>query len=167
MHHGITPTAGLICSQQATNLVPAYAMGCFKLSAGRAMSLTPRMPGELRIAHGRVWATFANAANDSRVLAGDHFLDAGDLLRLQPGQQLVLEMVENNFHESVYFSWEPDSVLSLAATPRRAQLAHAEVRQPLLDLGAALHQAIRAFGRLVQGLAAHAVGPLTLRRRMP
>ena len=167
MHHSITPTDGLICSQQATNLVPAHAVGCFKLSAGSAMSLTPRMPGEVRITHGRVWATFSNAANDSRVLAGDHFLAAGDLLRLQPGQQLVLEMVKNNFHESVYCSWEPDSVLSLAATPQRAQLAHVDVRQPLLDLGAALHQASLAFGRLVQALAAHAVGPLILRRRMP
>ena len=39
--------------------------------------------------------------------------------------------------------------------------------QPLLDLGAALHQASWAFGRLVQGLASHAVGRLILRRRMP
>lgn len=39
--------------------------------------------------------------------------------------------------------------------------------RPLLDLGAALDQASLAFSRLVQALAAHAVGPLTLRRRMP
>lgn len=167
MHHSITPTAGLICSQQATNQVPAHAVGCFKLPAGRAMSLTPSVPGELRIAHGRVWVTFANAVNDSTARAGDHFLDAGDLLRLQPGQQLVLEMVEKNSCQSVYFSWEPDAVLGLAASPRRVQLAPAEVRQPMLDLGAALHQAGWALGRLVQGLAAHVVRTLMLRRSTP
>lgn len=167
MHHSITPTAGLICSQQATNQVPAHAVGCFKLSAGRAMSLTPRVPGELRMAHGRVWVTFANAAGDASVRAGDHFVNAGEALRLQPGQQLVLEAYEKNVNESVYFNWEPDAVLSLAASPRRPQLAHAEVRQPLLDLAAALHQAGWAFGRLVQGLAAHAFCTLTLRRSTP
>lgn len=167
MHRTMPLSASLICSQQASKHVPALAVGCFKLSAGRAMSLTPKVPGELRMAHGRVWVTFANAANDSTVRAGDHFLDAGDLLRLQAGQQLVLEMVDNNPHQSVYFSWEPDAALSLAVSPRRAQLAHAEVRQPLLDLGAALHQAGWAFGRLVQGLVAHAVCTVTLRRSTP
>lgn len=167
MHHSIPPTAGLICSQQATNQVPAHAVGCFKLSAGRAMSLTPKVPGELRIAHGQVWVTFANAANDSTARAGDHFLDAGEVLQLQRGQQLVLEMVDNNPHQSVYFSWEPDAALSLVALPRRAQIAHAEVRQPLLDLAAALHQAGWALGRLVQGLAAHVLCSLTLRRSTP
>ena len=167
MHHSINPKAGLICSQQATNLVPAHAVGCFKLSAGRAMSLTPSVPGELRIAHGRVWVTFANAVNDSTARAGDHFLDAGDLLRLQPGQQLVLEMVGKNASESVYFSWEPDAIKPLAVIPRRTQLAKAEVRQPLRDLHAALHQAGWALGRLVQGLAAHAVCRLTLRGSTP
>ena len=153
MHHSIEPKlftqAGLICTQQATHQVPAQAVGCFKLSAGRAMSLTPTVPGELRMAHGRVWVTFTNAANDSTARAGDHFLAAGDLLRLQAGQQLVLEMVGNNPHESVYFSWETDTVLSVAASPRRRQLAQAEVRQPLLDLGACLRQAAWALIRLV------------------
>ncbi len=171
MHRSIDPKlfpkAGLICSQQATNQVPAHAVGCFKLSAGRAMSLTPQVPGELRMAHGRAWVTFANAANDSTARAGDHFLAAGDLLRLQAGQHLVLEMIENNPQQSVYFSWEPDTVLSLEASPRQLQLGQAEVRQPLLDLGAALHQAGWALGRLVYGLAAHAVCTLTLRRSTP
>ena len=167
MYHSIPPTAGLFCSHQATHKVPAYAVGCFKLSAGRAMSLSPNMPGELRIAHGSVWLTFTNAASDSTARAGDHFLGAGDLLRLQPGQHLVMEGYEKNASESVYFSWEPDAVMSSAALPRRVRHVHADVRQPLLDLGTALHQAAWALGRLVQGLAAHALGALTLRRSMP
>jgi hypothetical protein len=171
MHHNIPDSAGLICSQQADGQVPARAVGCFKLNAGRAMSLTPNVPGELRIAHGRVWVTFGHAADDASVRAGDYFLGAGDLLRLLPGQQLVMEVHDKNTpqhaDQSVYFSWEPDAAMDLAASPRRVQHAHAGVRQPLLDLGAALHQAGGAFGRLVQGLAAHAVCTLTLRRSTP
>jgi hypothetical protein len=87
--------------------------------------------------------------NDSTARAGDHFLAAGDLLRLQAGQQLVLEMIENNAHQSVYFSWETDAVLNVAASPRRRQIAQAEVRQPLLALGACLRQAAWALSRLV------------------
>lgn len=113
------------------------------------MSLTPTVPGELRMAHGRVWVTFTNAANDSTARAGDHFLAAGDLLRLQAVQQLVLEMVGNNPQQSAYFSWYTNAVLSVAASPRRRQLAQAEVRQPLLDLGACLRQAAWALSRLV------------------
>lgn len=113
------------------------------------MRLTPTVPGELCMAYGRVWVTFTNAANDSTARAGDHFLAAGDLLLLQAGQQLVLEMVGNNPHQSVYFSWYTNAVLNVAASPRRRQLAQAEVRQPLLDLGACLRQAAWALSRLV------------------
>ena len=102
--------------------------------------------------------------------AGDHFLGAGDLLRLLPGQQLVMEAYEKDADASAYFSWEPDAAMNFAtpaSLPRRVQHAHAGVRQPLLDLGAALQHAAWAFGRLVQGLAAHLVSTLTLRRGMP
>jgi hypothetical protein len=167
MHHNIPGSAGLVCSQQAAQRVPARAVGCFKINAGNALTLTPNAPGELRIAHGRVWVTFGHAADDALVRAGDYFLGAGDLLRLLPGQQLVIEPCEKDANESVYFSWEPDTATQLAASPRRVQHAHAEVRQPLLDLGTALQNAGKALGRLVQGLAAHLVCTLTLRRGMP
>ena len=160
-------SASLICSQQANRQVPAHAVGCFKLSSGQALSLTPRASGELRIAHGRVWATFANASGDVSARAGDHFVNAGEALRLQPGQQLVLEAYDNAPQGHVYFSWEPDAAMNRVALPRRAQHTHAEVRQPLLDLGKALQHAAWAFGRLVQGLAGQAVCTLTLRRGMP
>ncbi len=153
MHRNIPNSAGLICSQQASNHAPAHTVGCFKLPPGHALSLMPRASGELRITHGRVWATFANAAGDASVRAGDHFVNAGDALRLQPGQQVVLEAYEKNAPQHacqpVYFSWEPDAAMSLAARaslPRRAPHLHAGVRQPLLDLGTALHQAGWAFG---------------------
>ena len=169
MHHNIPHSAGLICSQQANHQVPARAVGCFKLSAGRAMSLTPSVPGELRIAHGRVWLTFGHAADEAAVRAGDYFLDAGDLLRLLPGQQLVMEVhqqsTDKNAFDCVYFSWEPDAALSLAASSRRAQYTRVDVQQPLRDLGGALHQAGGALGRLAQGVAGNLACAL-MRRHM-
>ena len=167
MHHNISRSAGLICSQQANTQVPTRAVGCFKLSAGRAMSLTPNVPGELRIAHGRVWLTFGHAADEVAVRAGDYFLDAGDLLHLAPGQQLVMEAYEHspdkNALNPVYFSWKPDAAPSKVAFPRRAQYTRCDVQQPLRDLGGALHQAAWALGRLAQGVAGNLA--CTLMRR--
>ena len=157
MHYNIPELAGLICSQQANHQVPARAVGCFKLSAGRALSLTPAAPGELRIAHGRVWLTFGHAADNAAVRAGDYFFDAGDLVHLYPGQQLVMEVhhqnSDGNASDAVYFSWEPDTAPSLAASLRRAHCTQIDVQLPLRDLGSALHQAGRVLGRLAQGLA--------------
>lgn len=125
----------------------------------------------MRIAHGRVWVTFGNSADDAGVRAGDHFLNAGEVLRLACGQQVVMEAFDTQSGSSVntpvYFSWEPDAALSLAArasSSRRVQHAHAEVRQPLLDLGTALHQAGWALGRLVHGLGRSLACTLMLRR---
>ena len=167
MHHNIPLFASLICSQQASNHAPAHAVGCFKLPPGHALSLMPRASGELRIAHGRVWATFANAAGDASVRAGDHFVNAGDALRLQPGQQVVLEAYDNAPQGHVYFSWEPDATLSRVASPRRVPHARTDVRPSLHDLGAGLHQAGGAFGRLVQGLAGNLAYTLMFRRSTP
>ena len=74
MHYSTSHFASLICSQKAMDQVPARAVGCFKLHARRAMSLVPNTSGELRIAHGQVWVTYANAALDVSARAGDHFL---------------------------------------------------------------------------------------------
>ena len=120
------------------------------------MGLAPRAPGELRIAHGQAWVTFGNAANDITALAGDHFLGPGDMLRLLPGQQLVMESHGKNDNASLYFSWESDAAVSHAASSRSAQWSRVQVRQPLRDLGLALHLAGNALSRLVQGLAAGA-----------
>jgi Protein of unknown function (DUF2917) len=157
-HHAIPSSASLICSQQATLQVPAQAVSCFKLSAGRALSLTPRAPGELRIAHGQVWVTFGNAAQDITARAGDHFLTAGEWLRLAPGQQLVMEAHEKESPEPVYFSWEPDAAVSRPVSSRSVLPARIDVRQPLRDLGLALHLAGNALGRLAQCLAAGLAG---------
>lgn len=129
------------------------------------MTLAPRAAGELRIAHGRVWVTFGIGANDVTAQAGDHFLDAGDLLRLLPGQNVVMQGYEKTANASVYFSWEPDAAVGPAASSRPVQSARIDVRQPLNDLGLALHLAGNALGRLVQGLAAGLAGALVPHRR--
>ncbi len=162
-HHTLAESSSLICSQQATSRTAAQSVGCFKMNAGCAISLAPRASGELRIAHGQVWVTFGNAANDVTALAGDHFLGPGDKLRLMPGQHVVMQGHENTVNASVYFSWEPDAAVSRATLSRSPQLGRLPVRQPLRDLGLALHLAGHALGRLVQGLAAGLVGVVVSR----
>lgn len=157
MHHNIPHSTSLICLQQPVDNVLTRAVGCFKLSAGRAMSLTPTVPGELRIAHGRVWLTFGNAADEAAVRAGDYFLDAGDLVHIYPGQQLVMEVYEQNTYKNaldpVYFSWKPEAASRKMLFPGRAQYVRCDVQQPLRDLGGALLLAGSALGRLAQGVA--------------
>ena len=154
----------LICSCQAMQRTPAQSVGCFKLPPRQVLTLTIRAAGELRLAHGQAWVTFANAADDATVRAGDHFLQAGEVLKLARGQQVVMESLQTQpdsaVNASVYFSWVPDSAVSRAVLPRAVQSAHIDVRQPLRDLGHALHLAGNALGRLVQGLAAGLAGAL-------
>ncbi len=170
MPHSIPNSAGLICTSQASERTPARAVGCFNLPARRALTLRIKAPGELRITHGRVWVTYVDAANDASVRAGDHFLQAGEVLHLAGSQQVVMEALDapssTPENSSVYFSWEPQAALNLVASHRRVQHAH-EVRQPLSDLGTALHQALWAAGRLAQGLAASLACTLMPGRHTP
>lgn len=121
--------------------------GCWKLGVGRALTLQVRHAGVLRIAHGRVWATFDHAEQDSSVRAGDHFLSRGESLSLQPGESLVMESFGIGHASSAYFSWEP----ARAASP--VPVSRAAVAQPLVDLRLASGLAARAMGRLGRALA--------------
>jgi hypothetical protein len=120
--------------------------GTWKLAARQAMTLQPCEAGILRVAHGRLWATYdgphAGAPND----LGDRFLEAGSHLRLQPGQRLVIEAWSGE--APACFTWEPvlDSVAETVADWTR-------VLQPLADLRRALAMAAAAAARLVAGVA--------------
>ena len=95
---------------QATDVRSSHVVGlagCWKLGAGRALSLQARYAGVLRIAHGRVWVTFDHADQRRSTRAGDHFLSRGDSLYLQPGERLVMESFGIDHVPSAYFSWEP------------------------------------------------------------
>jgi hypothetical protein len=137
--------------------------GCWKLGSGRALTLRPTEAGVLRIAHGQVWLTFDNAHQDDGVRGGDHFMGAGEELRLLPGQVLVMESWHAANVSPAYFSWDPlPAAAGVAlARPSRHALAQravslpwrAGVAQPLRDLRGALGLAGVASGRLVFGLA--------------
>ena len=140
--------------QQATDATTGRLeslAGCWKLGAGRALTVHAGQAGVLRIAHGRVWVTFSNAGNDLRVRAGDHFLSRGESLPLSAGEAVVMESYGVGHAASAYFSWEP--ALAARAVPAlRAAGWRAGVVQPLLDLRLALGLAAGAVGRLARGL---------------
>ncbi len=133
--------------------------GCWKLGDGRALTLRPTQPGVLRIAHGRVWITFDNAQQDDGVRAGDHFLGAGEVLKLLPGQVLVMESWNAAENSAAYFSWDPlpaTEGVAIATASRRVLAGSAPwragVAQPLRDLRLALGLVAAASGRLAFGL---------------
>jgi hypothetical protein len=146
--------------------------GCWKLGTGRAVTLRPSKAGVLRIAHGQVWLTFNNAHEDDGVRGGDHFLGAGEELKLLPGQTLVLESWHAASASPAYFSWDPlPAAAGVAlANPSRHALAQravslpwrAGVAQPFRDLRGALGLAAAATGRLAFGMAGLAGGALLM-----
>lgn len=141
--------------------------GCWKLGDGQALSLRPVRPGVLRIAHGRVWLTFDHARHDDGVRGGDHFLDAGDTLKVLPGQALVMESCRTAQHSAVYFSWDPlpaSEGVTVSTRPTGSFAGgpqwRAGVLQPLRDLRLALGLAGAASIRLAAGLVAAPVRAL-------
>lgn len=129
-----------------TQQSPASALpGTWKLAAGRAITLQPRVAGVLRVAHGQMWATYdgphAGPLND----LGDRVIGAGEELPLGPGQRLVIEAWDRS--SPAYFSWEtmPQRVHSPAPDLAR-------VTQPLSDLRLALRLGAGAGRRLAVGL---------------
>ena len=93
-------------SSQVSSLNSRPASDC-TLQAGQALTLQARQAGVLHIMQGRVWITFSHADRDHRVPAGDHFLGAGESLRLSAGQAVVMEPWGEGGETLAYFSWEP------------------------------------------------------------
>jgi len=118
--------------------------GTWKLAAGRAITLEPREAGTVKVAHGQLWATYDGPHGGALNELGDHVVGVGEVLRLRPGQRLVLEPM--NGGQPAYFSWDP--LPQPAAAPRPARLV-----QPLADLRLALALGAGAAVRLVEGLA--------------
>lgn len=141
-----------MATPQLTALTPRCAgaalPGTWKLAAGRAITLEPRDAGILKLAHGRLWVTREGPHHGRLNESGDYIMAAGEQLRLQAGQRLVLEPWNGGGCPS-YFSWEP--AIAMQAV-RRARLA--DVMQPLSDLRLALVFGGRAIARLATGLGA-------------
>jgi hypothetical protein len=139
-------------SQQST----PRPVGTWKLEPGRALTLHPTEAGELRVAQGRLWATFDGPHHGSLGGFGDLFVGAGETLRLKPGQRVVIEPADRR--SPAFFAWElvPQTPLVPCWEP---------VVQSWRDLRTAVRQAGRAAAGLGSGLAAVAVALLP--RRMP
>ena len=130
--------------QQSPGPIRAFS-GCWKIGAGGPLSLRPTRASVLRIARGQAWVTLGSAPRGHGNESGDHFLNAGQELRVLPGRHLVLESVDAN---PLYFDWMP-----VPATPwvQSARWEQAVV-QPLRDFGWALSLATSALLRLLRGL---------------
>ena len=163
MDHAASHLAGDRYMQQASDATTGQVSGLagfWKLGAGQALTLRASQAGVLRIAHGRVWATFDGASQDMQVRAGDHFLMRGESLTLKAGESLVLESFSSGHAASAYFSWEPAG--SRVEVPQAAEQAgwRTGVLQPLVDLRAALGLAGGALARLGRGLLSGAAAAL-------
>lgn len=143
------------------SLAPAGLAGCWRLDAGRALSLTPSSAGVLRIAEGRVWITMDMLRGDLQA-AGDLFLVPGRGLVVQAGQRVVLESADVDRSAAAHFSWDPlPSMQAHAVRPvPRAGRWQQAVAHPLRDLGLALGQAGHALARLALGVVGLVVPPV-------
>ena len=121
--------------------------GTWKLGSGRAITLEPSEDGAMRVAHGRIWATFDGPHRGASNDLGDYVVGAGERLWVRSGQRLVIQAWDKQ--APAYFSWDPQSVTQ----PVREPLSFAPVLQPLADLRLAFAIALRAGRRLVWGVA--------------
>ena len=83
--------------------------GTWQLAAGRAITVQPREAGVLRVAHGRIWATYDGPHSGPPNDLGDQVLGVGGQLPLRAGQRLVLEAW--NGAAPAYFSWHPLGII--------------------------------------------------------
>jgi hypothetical protein len=148
----------------ATHAAP-IPRGAFALRAGRAMTLRPNANAVLRITQGAAWVTL-------RSQPGDHFLRAGDSLRVSRSDRLVMEAWQVPATQSLYFDWDPVPMQVIApntvtvrgrwhsapAWSASYPCYCAAVRQPLTDLRAALILGFGAAGRLATGFVASVGG---------
>ena len=151
-------------AMSATTAAAAVSPACWRLSAGRAISLGPTVPSQLRIVRGRVWVTMATPALPQTLDAerlwpasGDHVLTAGDVLDVPAGVSLVMEVwpaTSADAAQPVLFDWHEGAGAG-AAVPTRFQR---EVVQPAADAMQSARQAASALGQAGWALARAAAG---------
>jgi hypothetical protein len=145
-------------AQMHQSSLPSALPGTWKLGAGRAITLRPGEHGTLRVAHGRIWATFDGPHQGSPNGLGDHVIGVGERLWVRSGQRVVIQSW--NRQDAAYFSWDP----ALApVTARGVNLAG--VLQPLADLRLALVFGAGAVARLAAGMLQLAWGMVVPRER--
>jgi Protein of unknown function (DUF2917) len=148
----------------ATHAAP-IPRGAFSLQAGRALTLRPHANAVLRITQGAAWVTLPSQP-------GDHFLRAGDSLRISACDSVVMEAWQVPVTQSLYFDWDPvpmQITAPNAAPARGSRLSapawsaprpsyRAAVLLPLADLRAAVVLGAGAAGRLATGFVAWGFG---------
>ena len=143
------------------------ASGNWKLAARSAITLQPRQDGVLRIAQGRVWATFDGPHSGPLNDQGDAVIGAGSELTLRAGQRLVIENW-NADGAPACFSWDRapqrptvpqvgrqtgrglDQAMRTKRIARTSRISR--ISQPLADLQLALVFGAGALDRLVIAL---------------
>ena len=138
-------------TQQSALAAPSALSGTWRLVAGRAITLQPREEGTFKVAHGQMWVTYDGPHKGPYNQSGDHFVAAGQTVRLRAGQRMVVESW--NWQNPSYFTWDPLPVPARAAAPR-----FNAVVQPLADLRLAIVFGAGAVTRLVSGVGAIAWG---------
>lgn len=126
---------------------PRAVPGTWKLAPGRAITLQPAEDGTMRVAHGRIWATYDAPHRGAADDFGDYVVGAGERLWVRSGQRLVIQSWDRG--ASSYFTWDPQTVTQ----PVREPLSFAPLVQPLADLRAAAVMGLRAVGGLAAGMA--------------
>lgn len=148
-------------SQNALQLDPSAAgvalPGCWKLDAGRAVTLHPQEAGVLRVSSGQVWVTLDGPHRGHGNELGDHFLSPGESLAIGAGQPLVLESWDAAGPTPAWFSWDPQPVG--ARVPHRAALRQpfGDLRLAVAGVGQALRGVTAALLRLATGLTGFAI----------
>lgn len=144
-------------SAQALLQQPAAALpGCWKLAAGRAVTLLPSQPGALQIAHGRVWATL-DGPRDGLPRGGDLFLESGDRLELRAGERVVFEPWGGSGDSPAYFCWQPLPEAQDSRWSARVVQPLADLRLALASAGFAARGVVGAVLRLGVGLSRFAI----------
>ena len=124
-------------SQQSVHAATAGrrpAAGCWKLPAGRALSLHPRTPGVLEIAQGRVWLTLGGAPWSGQPAAeADQVLRAGDRIAIAAGQHVVIEawLPQGAAPDGVAFEWTAAARAATQRAPQPGAEWECSVAQPL------------------------------------
>lgn len=85
----------------------AAACAAWSLSPGQAASLKPRHDATLQVNDGQLWITFDGPHSGHANQSGDHFLGAGEQLRVRAGQRLVLEPLGRPGSPPVRLQWAP------------------------------------------------------------
>ncbi|MGE4243817.1 DUF2917 domain-containing protein [Ramlibacter sp.] len=150
----------------ATRLAPLHDAaaaplpGTWKLAAGRAITLQPLQRGTLKVAHGRLWATFDGPHGIHPDDAGDLVVEVGEAVTIAPGQRVVIESWGRG--RTAYFSWDPVAEVAVARG-----LAWGEMVQPLADLRRATGLVVQAAARVVTVLVRVAADAVLPRKPIP